>query len=64
MDSNKQTLKWGEHIQIPADPILWIGRMTGKLPPEYFLLDSCRTFFTYTILFESSSTIIWIQENT
>lgn len=50
MDSNKQRLKWGEHIQIPADPILWVWRMTGKLPLEYFLLDSCRTFLIQSFL--------------
>ena len=36
MDSNKERLKRGEHIQIPADPILWVERMTGNLLPEYF----------------------------
>lgn len=58
MDSNKQRLKWGEHIQIPADQILWVGRITEKLPPAYFLLDSCRIFFTsYSWLYFLSQTV-------
>lgn len=41
MDSNKDILKCSEHIQIPADPILWVGKMTVKC---------CLSIFNYRLL--------------